>query len=106
MGHAYRTMLNAFEKRERAGTLSQDKLAKLLSVDKSLISRRLKGAENLTLRTLSYMAKAMNCRLLVEFKPYEEIGIPNSRYDDLNNPMSVVGTNTANISFNSNFQAA
>lgn len=53
--------------------LSQDQIAARLGVDKGLISKRLKGQENLTLKTLSFMATAMDCRLQINFIPYDEI---------------------------------
>lgn len=58
--------------------LSQDDLAAALDVDKSLISRRLNGSENLTLKTLSYMGTAMKCRLNIVFVPYVMVGIGNT----------------------------
>jgi hypothetical protein len=38
----------------------------------------LKGEENFTLKTLSFMATAMNCRLNIQFRPYEELGEGNN----------------------------
>lgn len=67
---AYNAMRSAFQ---RSG-LSQDDLAIKLGADKGLVSRRLHGKENLTLKTLSFMASAVGCRLQVTFVPYEEIG--------------------------------
>lgn len=69
---AYYSMLEVFRKREQAGW-SQDKVASLLGVNKSLISRRLKGAVNFTLHSLSAMATALDCKLMVKFEPFEEI---------------------------------
>ena len=66
---AYNAMRRAFQ---RSG-LSQDELAERLWADKGLVSRRLHGKENLTLKTLSFMASAFGCRLSVSFVPYEEI---------------------------------
>jgi transcriptional regulator with XRE-family HTH domain len=69
---AYNNMIFAFSRRSDQG-ITQDDLASRLNVDKSLISRRLNGRENLTLRSLSYMASAMECRLIIQFQPFEEI---------------------------------
>jgi transcriptional regulator with XRE-family HTH domain len=66
---AYNAMRHAF----RRSGLSQDALAIKLSADKGLVSRRLHGKENLTLKTLSFMASAFGCRLAVFFVPYEEV---------------------------------
>jgi len=68
---AYNAMLRAFK---RSG-LSQDEIAQRLGADKGLTSKRLKGRKNLTLRTLSFMASAMHCRLTIDFTPYEDIGV-------------------------------
>ena len=67
---AYNAMRRAFQ---RSG-LSQDALAIKLGADKGLVSKRLHGKENLTLKTLSFMASAFGCRLAVSFVPYEEVG--------------------------------
>jgi len=73
---AHRSMGNAFELRAADG-FTQDDLATMLCVDKALVSRRLNGLENMTLRVMSYMGTAMKCRVLVAFEPYENIGIKN-----------------------------
>jgi len=73
---AYNAMQDAFRMRAQSG-LTQDHLASKLGVDKGLISKRLNGVENLTLRTLSNMGTAMECRVNVSFEPYEQIGLSN-----------------------------
>jgi len=57
--------------------LTQDQMATMLDVDKSLISKRMKGSENPTLKTLSFMATAMGCRLDLGFRPYTMVGTGN-----------------------------
>lgn len=74
---AYNSMNGAFRYRVQTDGLIQDDLAIKLDVDKGLISRRLNGTENLTLKTLSFMGTAMECRLSVQFIPYEEVGCSN-----------------------------
>jgi transcriptional regulator with XRE-family HTH domain len=74
---AYNSMREAFQHRAQSEGLTQDDIAVRLSVDKGLISKRLNGTDNLTLRTLSNMGSAMNCRVVVTFKPYEYVGIEN-----------------------------
>jgi transcriptional regulator with XRE-family HTH domain len=59
--------------------LTQDQLAAKLGVSKSLISKRLNGEANLTLKTLSFMASALNCRLQIEPIPYDEVQGPDLR---------------------------
>jgi len=66
---AYDAMRTTF----RQSGLSQDDIAERLSADKGLISRRLNGSENLTFKSLSFMASAMECRLTVMFTPYREV---------------------------------
>jgi transcriptional regulator with XRE-family HTH domain len=73
---AHRSMESAFELRAAAG-LTQDDLATMLGVDKALISRRLNGVENMTLRVMSFMGTAMQCRVRVSFEPYENVGTSN-----------------------------
>lgn len=69
---AYDAMCGAFERRQAEG-VNQDYVAAKLSVDKGLISKRLNGRKNLTLRVLSYMASALNCKLSIQFVPYEDM---------------------------------
>ena len=88
---AYNAMFSMFKKRD----ISQDALAKRLDVDKALISKRLKGRENLTLKTLSFMASAMKCRLDVQFVPYEEVQAPKQL--PVLEQMVTVGGNAAPI---------
>jgi transcriptional regulator with XRE-family HTH domain len=66
---AYQSMRIAFA----SSGLTQDELAEKLGIDKSLISKRLNGSENLTLKTLSFMATALNCRLKIEPIPYHDV---------------------------------
>ncbi len=67
---AYNAMRRAFQ---RSG-LSQEALTIKLGADKGLVSKRLHGKENLTLKTLSFMASAFGCRLAIFFIPYDEVG--------------------------------
>lgn len=69
---------NALREGFAASGLTQDYMAYALDVDKSLISRRLNGSENLTLKTLSYMGSAMGCRMTITFIPYSRVGVGNS----------------------------
>ena len=71
---AYNAMWQAFKMRG----VSQDQIAARLGADKGLISKRLKGGENLTFKTLSFMASAMKCRLSLAFIPYEAVEAPRS----------------------------
>jgi transcriptional regulator with XRE-family HTH domain len=77
---ALASMRELFRLRAQTDGLTQDDIAASLDIDKSLVSRRLKGEENFTLKTLSSMATAMRCRLQIRFRPYEELGHGNN-YD-------------------------
>lgn len=70
---AYNNMRGAYSN----SGLTQDGIACLLNVDKSLISKRLNGTENLTLKSMSFTATATGCRLLVAFIPYQYVGTSN-----------------------------
>jgi transcriptional regulator with XRE-family HTH domain len=77
---ALSSMRRVFKIRAHDDGLTQDDIAARLNIDKSLVSRRLTGEENFTLKTLSFMASAMRCRLQIHFRPYEELGHGNN-YD-------------------------
>lgn len=66
---AYNAMREAFKQ----SGFTQDQIAEKLGVDKALVSKRLNTRENLTLKTLSFMASAMGCRLTVMFTPYKDV---------------------------------
>lgn len=74
---ALSSMRKVFRLRAADG-MTQDHIAARLGIDKSLVSRRFNGEENHTLKTLSFMASGMNCRLNIQFRPYEELGEGNN----------------------------
>lgn len=85
-------MKAAFKRRAREG-LTQDMMASRLDIDKALISKRLNGRENLTLKTLSAMASALACRLSIDFVPYENLG----QIRKVENPDIDFGTNVSDL---------
>jgi transcriptional regulator with XRE-family HTH domain len=85
LNDAYEAMRQAFQVRG----ITQDEIAKRLGVDKGLISRRLNGQENLTLKTLSFMASAMMCTLTIDFTPYEMVRA--DIYEESQNPRDTSG---------------
>lgn len=89
---ALASMRGVFKIRSRNDGLTQDDIAVALNINKSLISRRLNGEENFTLRTLSFMASAMRCRLQIRFRPYEELGYGNN-FDTLEAGRKLEGIN-------------
>jgi len=74
-------MRDAFAVRAGAG-FTQGQLAARIGADEGLISRRFKGEENMTLKTLSAMASGLDCGLVIEFKPLETYD--SSNYFDSN----------------------
>jgi Helix-turn-helix len=70
---AYNALRETFEN----SGLSQDELSELSGIDKSLISKRLNGSENLTIKTLSHMGSAMGHRVVVGYQPYDMCGTTN-----------------------------
>jgi hypothetical protein len=81
---------------------SQDHIAQSLDIDKSLVSRRLNGTENLTLKTLSYMGTAMGCRLHVSFVPYAMVGTTNTYTSTRSTTLSVSLTTASPTSIPAN----
>jgi transcriptional regulator with XRE-family HTH domain len=88
----------------KASGLNQRQLANRLGKSEARVSKWLHGRENITLRTMSDMARAMDCRLEVAVKPLSEVdAIPNYRYDELathsnsrqNIPPSISATGSA-----------
>src|SRR5277367_5222678 len=57
--------------------MSQEQLAARLGIDKALVSKRLNGSDNLTIKTLSHMGTAMGYRLIMGFHPYDFCGTTN-----------------------------
>ena len=65
-GHIERAFQRAFIDAKKANKLNQQQIATLLGVNRSVVSRRLQGCENMTQRTLAEMAWAMGYE--IEFK--------------------------------------
>lgn len=83
---AYNSMMEAFDSRVENDDFNQEALATLLDVNKGVISRRINGSANITLKTLSNMATALKCRLNINFQRYEDLPKKNynSPYENLN----------------------
>jgi transcriptional regulator with XRE-family HTH domain len=69
MHDAYDAMRRLIKRRR----VTQEQLAIRLNADKGLISKRIRGSKNLTLKTMSFLATALQCRLAISFVPYEEV---------------------------------
>lgn len=80
--------------------LRQEDLVDRLGKDKGQVSRWLRGTDNVTLRTMSNLARAMDCRLSVEFEPLSQLKKSNNQYFDIqraeaeSQPAAAHGTNT------------
>ena len=76
---AHDSMTDAYNLRAEQGW-NQKAISLRLDCDESLVSRRLNGEENMTLRTMSGMASALDCRLTIIFTPYEQCGAGNNYF--------------------------
>jgi transcriptional regulator with XRE-family HTH domain len=59
IGQVRRELVKAFTEEQQARDLTRDELARELGVHKSVITRRLNGSANLTLRVVAEMADAL-----------------------------------------------
>src|SRR5689334_1840996 len=73
-------MRRAFAKEAKESGITQDEIAERLGVDKSLISRRMRGRSNPTLETLSDMARAMDCRVSLLFEHLRDLHKANYQF--------------------------
>jgi transcriptional regulator with XRE-family HTH domain len=60
--------------------MTQEELAGRLGIDKALVSKRLNGAENLTIKTLSQMGTGLGYRLTVAYVPFHSCGVTNQYF--------------------------
>lgn len=58
----------AYSEEKAAGKINQSRLADALGVSRSVVSRRLRGIQNLTLRSIAEMAWALDREIVFEFK--------------------------------------
>jgi transcriptional regulator with XRE-family HTH domain len=61
----------------RAEGLTQTELARRIGRSKSWVSRRLSGAVNLTLASISDLARGMGFRPMLDLTPYEQLAGAN-----------------------------
>ncbi|MEQ1706403.1 MAG: helix-turn-helix transcriptional regulator, partial [Rickettsiales bacterium] len=99
---AYNSMMDIFDNRVENNGFNQDVIAILLNVNKGVISRRLNGSANITLKTLSNMATALKCKLNINFEPLEKLQRKNyySPFENINSmfPTSKTTAETTEIS--------
>lgn len=75
----YRTaaaLVDAYARAEKRD-INQEVIADRLERDKSQISRWLSGESNMTVKSLSEMALAMECDLQIEFVDFQALPMPN-----------------------------
>lgn len=63
----------------RGSKLNQADVADRIGKDPAYVSRCLKGQQNLTLRTMSDLARGMNCRLRIELDSLDHIQPKSNR---------------------------
>jgi transcriptional regulator with XRE-family HTH domain len=72
-------LVAAYARAEKRG-INQEVIADRLEKDKAQISRWLSGERNMTIKSISEMALAMECDLRIELKDIENLPIPNYSY--------------------------
>jgi len=72
-------MQEMFRRRKKTQNFSQKDLAERLGKKASFISRCLSGQQNMTIRTIHDIARAMECRLEVKFVPLESLAPANNQ---------------------------
>lgn len=68
----YRQLRKRFHELKTRG-FDQQHLAKRLGVNKSLVSRRLRGENDMGIETLSDLARGLECRIDVRLLPFDQI---------------------------------
>jgi plasmid maintenance system antidote protein VapI len=71
------TIQQSYLRAQREGTINQKIIARRLGKDPATISRCLSGQQNMTIRTMHDLARAMDCRLQVELVPLSSLPIAN-----------------------------
>jgi transcriptional regulator with XRE-family HTH domain len=79
-----RKVFEQIKLRVSESSLTQRQLAHRLGKSESRISKWLHGQENVTLRTMNDIARAIDCRLEIRVTPLREVGnVPNYKYDEM-----------------------
>lgn len=72
-GEIFRLIRRRFNFLKENFDFTQDHLARRLGLDKGLLSRRLRGKNDLQLESLSDLARGLDCRIDVKLTPLTEI---------------------------------
>jgi hypothetical protein len=73
------SVLSALQTAFRASGYTKEAVARRLGKDPAFINRCLRGAQNMTLRTMHELARAMNCRLRIELEPLDQLPLANNQ---------------------------
>jgi transcriptional regulator with XRE-family HTH domain len=100
--HLLSEMQDIYRVRKKTHNLSQKGLAEKLGKKPSFISRCLAGQQNMTIRTIHDIARAMGCRLQITFVPLETLTpsnfIPTPKEErDLSMPPARRGGSSGNF---------
>ena len=72
-GELFRALRAMFRRLHEEEGLTQAEIARRLNADPGLISRRMRGQQNMRLETLSDLARAMNCRVDVKLTSFKSV---------------------------------
>lgn len=78
-----------YDLNEKEGLKQKDIAERLGRNDPTYISRCLAGQKNMTLRTIHDLARAMDSRLEISFKPYEAMTPTNNRPERVAVPLEI-----------------
>ena len=85
----FRQIWKRFRYLEQTFGFTQQHLTQRLGVGKAVISRRIRGENDMRLETLSDLARGLDCRIDVLLRPFEEIDVANFQKFPFKSPASV-----------------
>jgi hypothetical protein len=94
------SVLSALQDAFRASGYTKEAVAKRIGKDPAFISRCFRGAQNMTLRTMHELARALDCRLRITLEPLNQLTPTNNRPQlSAGQPIlkSVVSSGTSNV---------
>lgn len=87
-----------------AGEISQKEIAERLGKKPSFVSRCLSGQQNMTIRTIHDLARAMDCRLEIAFRPLRSVRRSNNPATPPSNAFRM-GAPAAGATANTNYKS-
>ena len=82
-GQLFRALREMLSSLKRSG-VNQATIVRRLQADPGRISKRLSGKENMTLETISDLARAMECRVDVKLTHFSEVAFLKTTYQQAN----------------------